>query len=113
MSQITSHVLDTSIGKPAEGIAIALFALAGSSATQLASAQTDSDGRVSSLLGSDVVLDAGHYKLRFELDAYFTKHATNAFYPYAEIVFEVAGGGQHYHVPLLLNPFVYSTYRGS
>lgn len=113
MTQITSHVLDTSRGKPAEGIDISLHRLDNDSYSLLGSALTNSDGRVSDFTGPGDALKAGTYKLIFVLDEYFTRYDIEAFYPHADIVFRIAGDGQHYHVPLLLNPFGYSTYRGS
>jgi len=113
MSQITSHVLDTAIGKPAQGILIKLFSVGAAGEKLLGEAYTNADGRVSNLLDPAQKLDKGNYKLSFELDPYFNQLKTTTFYPHADIVFKVAGDGQHYHVPLLLNPFGYSTYRGS
>jgi len=113
MSQITSHVLDTAIGKPAQGVLVKLYAVNIPTEELYGEAYTDADGRVSALLASERKLDMGTYKLRFELTDYFARSQTRAFYPYADIVVKVADDGQHYHVPLLLNPFGYSTYRGS
>lgn len=113
MTQITSHILDTSLGKPADGVLITLLQQQADDWVMLGSAPTDEDGRVSDFLGSNDVLTAGIYKLTFYLSDYYSRLATESFYPYAEVAFEVAGDGQHYHVPLLLNPFGYSTYRGS
>lgn len=113
MTQITSHILDTSLGCPAQGVVITLTQQQGENWITLGSAATNNDGRVSDFIGSDEVLVAGIYKLTFQLNDYYKKRNTASFYPYAEIAFEIAGDGQHYHVPLLLNPFGYSTYRGS
>lgn len=113
MTQITSHILDTSLGKPAQGVAITLLHQDGDNWNSLGTATTNNDGRVSDFMGSSKALPAGIYKLRFSLSDYYQKLSTDSFYPYAEIVFKIAGDGQHYHVPLLLNPFGYSTYRGS
>jgi len=113
MTQITSHILDTSIGKPATGVLITLLQQQGDDWVMLGSAPTNEDGRVGDFIGSDNVLSAGIYKLTFSLSDYYARLNTASFYPYAEVAFEIAGDGQHYHVPLLLNPFGYSTYRGS
>ncbi len=113
MTQITSHVLDTSRGKPAEGIEISLYHMGDQEQQLLGSAITNSDGRVSDFTGTVSSLPAGTYKLAFALDAYFSEQGIDTFYPNADIVFRISGDGQHYHVPLLLNPFGYSTYRGS
>ena len=113
MSQITTHVLDTAIGKPAEGINLSLSQLVNGEWKQLGKGTTNTDGRVADLLADDQVLDAGRYKVIFTTEGYFQKQQVEAFYPYAEIVFDIEGDGQHYHIPLLLSPFGYSTYRGS
>lgn len=113
MTQITSHILDTSLGSPAQGVPISLLQQTDDRWMPLGSGETNADGRVSDFIGNDNVLPAGIYKLSFELRDYYKKRNTQSFYPYAEVVFEIAGDGQHYHVPLLLNPFGYSTYRGS
>lgn len=112
MSQLTTHVLDTSLGRPAENVVIILYQKDGLNWKELAEGVTNKDGRVGHLLPTETVLDNGIYKLYFDTKAYFETHATIAFYPFVEIVFEV-NSAAHYHVPLLLNPFGYSTYRGS
>lgn len=112
MSQITTHVLDTSKGKPAFGIRISLYAGANDEWTELGWGTTNTDGRVSNLLENTRVLPRGIYKLRFETKDYFDKDQVTTFYPYVEIIFDVTAQ-EHYHVPLLLNPFGYTTYRGS
>ena len=112
MSQITTHILDTSKGRPAAEVEVSLFFMENSEWRQIASGQTNQDGRVADWLG-DEVLPAGRYKLHFAVQEYFESTGCESFYPHVEIVFSVAAGGEHYHVPLLLNPFGYSTYRGS
>jgi len=79
----------------------------------LGTGTTDSDGRVADFTGDCDALPAGIYKLTFYLSDYYASQNTAGFYPHVEVAFEIAGDGQHYHVPLLLNPFGYSTYRGS
>ncbi len=112
MSVITTHVLDTSLGKPAAGIAVTLHRLSQSGETeQIAAGKTDSDGRISDLV-SDRSLALGTYLLSFDTAAYFETRHTSTFYPRIDILFELATT-DHYHVPLLLSPFGYSTYRGS
>lgn len=111
MSGITSHVLDTSLGKPAAGISITLELANGQDWTAIGQAVTDDDGRVANLANAAVV--ASEYRITFEVADYFAKHDLHAFYPRVRIEFLVADPSQHYHVPLLLNPFGYSTYRGS
>lgn len=118
MSQITTHVLDTALGEPAAGVALQLFSLAGSEEwIPLAEGVTDGDGRVSDLLPEEKVLDEGTYRMRFATGSYHEsveqRAAGTAFYPYVDVVFRLEGGGAHYHIPLLLSPFGFSTYRGS
>lgn len=112
MSQITTHVLDTTYGKPATGIPIALYINESDAWREIARGITDEDGRIINLLESNVLLLTSTYKLRFETKDYFDKTGTHTFYPYVEVIFNVQSQ-EHYHVPLLLNPFGYSTYRGS
>ena len=113
MTQITSHILDTSVGKPAEGILITLQQQTGDSWLMLGSTTTDADGRVADFTQTEEVLVAGIYKLTFYLSEYYARDDRPTFYPHVDVAFEIDGDGQHYHVPLLLNPFGYSTYRGS
>ncbi len=114
MSAITTHILDTSRGRPATGVEITLWQRRGDDHWHLlAQGTTDDDGRVSDLLPSDVAATVGTYRLRFEVGSYFCSRGEKTFYPYADIVFQVHEPTEHYHVPLLLNPFGYSTYRGS
>lgn len=112
-SPITTHVLDTSKGSPAAGIVIKLEKQAGNTWLSLGSGATNSDGRVADLLSADHVLDKGIYRLIFETASYFSAQNIKAFYPHVSVVFEIVNTEQHYHVPLLLNPYGYSTYRGS
>ncbi len=112
MSAITTHVLDTSLGKPATGVPALLEKQAGPGAwSEAGRGVTDTDGRISDLLKNP--LEAGVYRLTFDTAAYFQARNTPGFYPRVVIVFEVRNAGQHHHVPLLLSPFGYSTYRGS
>lgn len=113
MSTISTHVLDTSIGRPAPGITVALFAYSpdGSRRT-IVSGCTDIDGRIASLAPKNGSIEAGVYTARFDLEPYFSARGVEGFYPYAEITFHITEQS-HYHVPLLVSPFGYSTYRGS
>lgn len=113
MSQITTHILDTTRGKPASEVPVALFAWNNGDWQPLADAHTNADGRTPGLLDSDTTLRAGRYRVHFDCGAYFRRLGIAAFYPYVDIVFEIDGAGQHYHIPLLLSPYGYSTYRGS
>jgi 5-hydroxyisourate hydrolase len=110
---ITSHVLDTASGRPAKGLRVRLDRCDGAGGwTILAHATTDDDGRVADLLQGGP-LQAGTYRATFDTGAYFAAASLAAFYPQVDVVFHVASAGEHYHVPLLLSPFGYSTYRGS
>ena len=108
MSHVTTHILDASLGRPAADVTVVLEDAAG---TAIVTARTDADGRVKDL-GPDR-LAAGHYRLRFEVADYFARSGTETFYPIVTIDFTIADEEQHYHVPLLMSPFAYSTYRGS
>ena len=112
MSQITTHVLDTSLGRPAAGVPLQLSRRGDDDWTVLASGVTDADGRVGDLL-DDSPLPAGTYRMYFDTARYFELQGERGFYPWVEVVFEITGGGEHYHIPLLLSPYGYSTYRGS
>ena len=79
---------------------------------EIARGQTNEDGRIANLLNEDKILQKGIYKMRFETKLYFDQKGMATFYPYVEIVFDIQTG-EHYHIPLLLSPFGYSTYRGS
>jgi len=111
MTRITTHVLDTSEGHPAAGIVVKLEVQAGTAWKEVAAGTTDRDGRASNL-GDGKDHPPGTYRLRFLVAEYFAGRKINAFFPFVEVTFTVAQG-EHYHVPLLLTPFGYSTYRGS
>jgi 5-hydroxyisourate hydrolase len=112
MSQITTHILDTTKGRPAENVQIILYADTNGNWMEVARGRTNEDGRIKDLLPGEKILDKGIYKLRFETRDYFGKQSVETFYPFIEIVFDLSSS-EHYHVPLLLNPFGYTTYRGS
>lgn len=112
-SPITTHVLDTTRGKPARGIRISLEKKQRKTWMKLASGKTNADGRIMDLLSPGFNLSVGVYRMKFETSAYFKSMRSKSFYPYIEITFEIEDTAAHYHVPLLLNPFGYSTYRGS
>ena len=113
MSGITTHVLDTSRGKPASGVPVLLEIQEEGGWREIGRAVTDDDGRVRQLLPPGSPLIPGIYRLTFDLDRYFVARDIEGFYPEAAIVFHVRDAAQHHHVPLLLSPFGYSTYRGS
>jgi 5-hydroxyisourate hydrolase len=112
MSHITTHILDTTKGKPAQGVTIVLFGQAANNWQELARGTTNADGRIADLLPQEQVLTAGTYKMKFFTKEYFDQFGAATFYPFVEIVFDITGP-EHYHIPLLLNPFGYTTYRGS
>ncbi len=111
-SPITTHVLDTSVGRPAVGLDITLEKKSAEQWHSLATGKTDGDGRIADLLKSNS-LESGLYRLTFNTGGYFVAQKVAGFYPQVQIEFEIRDVEQHYHVPLLLNPFGYSTYRGS
>jgi 5-hydroxyisourate hydrolase len=113
MSAITTHVLDTSLGRPASDMGVRLEVLEPDGLWKPVAARvTNGDGRVADLL-SPGQLEARTYRLIFETGAYQRSRGQSGFYPRVEISFEITEPGGHYHVPLLLSPFGYSTYRGS
>jgi 5-hydroxyisourate hydrolase len=106
---LSTHVLDTSRGEPARGLRVDLARA--DTGDRIGSASTDGDGRVAAFAGA---LSAGTYTLTFDTGAYFASTATAHFFPHITVVFTIPdGAASHYHVPLLLSPFAYSTYRGS
>ncbi|HZO55929.1 MAG TPA: hydroxyisourate hydrolase [Bryobacteraceae bacterium] len=108
MSTVSTHVLDTTRGKPATGVRVTLERQEGEAWTTLGDEQTNADGRVARFVPHEVDLEPGNYRLRFRTGAY-----QDGFYPEVAITFLIDHPAQHYHVPLLLNPYGYSTYRGS
>lgn len=113
MSAITTHVLDTARGRPAAGVPVTLEVEAAGGWILLGKGTTNADGRISDLLPDENAIEAGVYRLIFDTSSYFAGNKVPAFYPQVTIVFKIENSGQHYHVPLLLSPFGYSTYRGS
>jgi 5-hydroxyisourate hydrolase len=113
-SPITTHVLDTAAGIPASGVPVRLYAEEASERWMLlATGITNDDGRVADLLPTDHALKPGRYRIRFQTEDYFKLNKVTGFYPYADIVFQIVETNVHYHIPLLLSPYGYSTYRGS
>jgi len=105
MNRLSTHILDTSRGKPAAGVPVLLF----QADRAISSHVTDRDGRCQNLLPAEVTLDPGVYRIVFDVTAYFP----DGLYPEITISFKVTAGAGHYHIPLLLSPFGYTTYRGS
>ncbi len=117
MSTLSTHVLDTARGRPAAGVPISLDIQRRTSGLsewqELARGVTNEDGRVRDFLPPGTRLEPGLYRMSFATGEYFRLQGTRGFYPYVEVVFEIHAPEEHYHVPLLLSPFGYSTYRGS
>lgn len=113
MTQITTHLLDTTRGMPAENVLTTLMHQQGDDWLMLGSGITDAQGRVSDFLAGEQALASGIYKLTFYLADYYASLGQRAFFPQVDVVFDIEGDGQHYHLPLLLNPYGYTTYRGS
>jgi len=109
---ISTHVLDTSSGRPATGIPVSLSSKEGDEWILVRHACTDADGRIPSLLPEQNHAGPALFRLRFETERYFAAHHQKGLYPYVDIVFEVEGDA-HYHIPLLLTANGYTTYRGS
>jgi len=108
---ISTHILDTTRGRPASGVDVVLEQAAPSGWTLLGRGTTDADGRVKALATDSPA--PGTYRISFQVGRYFEALGVDAFYPEVAISFRVANAGEHFHVPLLLNPFGFSTYRGS
>ena len=114
MSTISTHILDTSRGAPASGVAVSLEAQNNDESwTELSHAWTDDDGRVKPFFLVDRPIADGTYRLVFDTEPYFSGLSVSCFYPQVTVVFNVDDASQHYHVPLLISPYGYSTYRGS
>lgn len=114
MSGISTHVLDLARGDPAAGILVVLeMEDAETGWREVGAARTDEDGRIGELLPEGGVLRAGTYRLRFRTGAYFEEAGVEGFHPHVEIAFAVREPREHHHIPLLLSPFGYTTYRGS
>jgi 5-hydroxyisourate hydrolase len=109
---ITTHVLDTAQGRPGKGIAIELERADATVWHMIGGGVTDDDGRLRTLTPAGPVQPAT-YRIRFQTAAYFASQGVTGFFPVVEIQFTVIDGAAHYHVPLLLSPYGYATYRGS
>lgn len=132
MSTLSTHALDTAIGKPAAGLPLMLEyqpdaaawkqycqeRLAGKPAMKpqwefVARGVTNNDGRCPDLLSKDIAIVPGLYRMDFDTETYFQNSGTEGFYPLVQVIFEIKADDEHYHIPLLLSPYGYSTYRGS
>jgi 5-hydroxyisourate hydrolase len=107
---ISTHVLDTSRGRPAANVPVTLERLESAGWQSIAQASTDADGRARDLIPE---VTAGTYRLTFDVGGYFSRHGQEGFYPFVSVVFEIRNPSERHHVPLLVSPYGYSTYRGS
>jgi 5-hydroxyisourate hydrolase len=110
---ISTHILDTALGRPAAGVTVTLEREEAESWIKVSGTTTDQDGRCKHLLPESQTLKAGRYRVRFDTAAYFTLRKIATLYPFVEITFEVVNPQEHYHIPLLLTANGYTTYRGS
>jgi 5-hydroxyisourate hydrolase len=106
---LSTHVLDATSGVPAQGIAVTVDSRVDGEWQRVCEGSTDADGRISNL----GALDAGTHRIGFDTGTYFTRLGIHAFYPEVTVTFQIVDAGAHHHVPLLLSPFAFSTYRGS
>ena len=120
MSTISTHILDTARGCPAAGVPITLERQSADASSafdagwqRLGGGTTDDDGRVRTLLEAGNTLDIGTYRMTFDTASYFHNQGITGFYPVVYVLFVIQASDEHYHVPLLLSPYGYSTYRGS
>ncbi len=113
VSPLSTHVLNTTTGKPASGVTVILQRQAGQDWEEVKRGETDERGRISDVAVVGKALQAGTYRLIFETGEYFQNQGTATFFPRVEIVFVIEKTDEHYHIPLLISPYGYSTYRGS
>ena len=112
MNTLSTHVLDTSLGRPASGVRVRLERVGAADETTVGAGTTDANGRLGDLVGP-YSLTAATYRLRFDVAEYFARTGRAALFPEVAVTFIVAPGDEHYHIPVLLSPFGYTTYRGS
>ena len=110
---ITTHILDTSTGKPAVGVRVSLSRVQNANRAVVSSGVTDADGRLRDLVPAADKVNAGVFELTFETGTYFRARGVEPFHPRVTIIIEITDPQQHYHVPVLISPFGYTTYRGS
>jgi 5-hydroxyisourate hydrolase len=121
MSTLSTHILDLTNGKPAPAVAVLLERVRDAKGdteidqrdAKLGAGMTDMDGRCRDFVSAGAPLGEGTYRLRFDVGEYFARNARPVFYPEVVVVFRIGPGEQHYHIPLLLNTYGYTTYRGS
>jgi 5-hydroxyisourate hydrolase len=112
LSAITTHVLDTSLGRPGTGIRVELHRKSDGAWKLVGEGRTDSNGRCGDLMRNEKP-EPGTYRFVFHVGEYFRELKAKTFYSEIPVIFEIGDSNQHYHVPLLISPFGYSTYRGS
>jgi 5-hydroxyisourate hydrolase len=110
---ISTHILDTALGRPAAAVPVTLARMENGAWSLISEAATDDDGRCKHLLPPTQTLQPGTYRIHFQTDAYFERNRLHGLYPYIEIAFTVSDEKQHYHIPLLLTANGFTTYRGS
>lgn len=117
MSTLSTHILDTSLGRPASGVAVLLERVGDANIDQreikIGGGMTDKDGRLRDFLTAGGTLTEGTYRLRFDVGEYFARQSRPTLYPEVVVVFGVGSHDEHFHIPLLISAFGYSTYRGS
>ena len=114
MITLSTHILDTTRGIPAAGVTVDFFMIgANGKQTIISSNVTDTNGRVGALIAQNIKLGKGTYKVKFHTESYFKTMELRAFYPFIEVVFNIFNTDQHYHIPLLLSLYGFTTYRGS
>lgn len=125
MSTLSTHILDTARGLPAEELCVALYRAEDENCASgtlsegavqwqlIAEGVSNSDGRVPDLLPDESRLESGRYRMHFATEAYLRRRGVPVFYPCVDVVFDLPTGDEHFHIPLLLSPFGFSTYRGS
>ena len=114
MSAITTHVLDTARGRPADGVRVSLEQIDSKEQWRaVGHGVTDNNGRLKTLMSASSAPVPGMYRLSFDTRGYYAQHGIQSFFPMVTVTFEVSNSAEHYHVPLLLSPFGYTTYRGS
>jgi len=112
MSTLSTHVLDTSLGRPASGVRVLLERVDATGSVVVGGGTTDPNGRLTDIATPNS-LTAATYRLRFDVDEYFARSGRPALFPEVAVAFVVSAGDEHYHIPVLLSPFGYTTYRGS
>lgn len=110
---ITTHILDLSSGKPAPGVRVVLTSIEDGVRTKIGAGVTDADGRLRDLVTKSTTIEAGTFELTFETGVYFTSRGVPPFHPRVTVTVEITDPAQDYHVPLLISPYGYTTYRGS